>query len=661
MRRRFRYWFDTMMSRGMGTLIGWMTAACFALVVPVSVLLVWTDEKAPPGLGDRLADIWQHVGAAFRLGGDLGPPLYVLFSVLLALMALLFTSTLIGLITNGVDRRLAELRKGRSIVLEDNHTVVFGWSEQVFPIVAELVLANANRRRAVVVILAPKDKVEMEDEIRAKVARRGSTKVVCRTGSPTDPADIAIVSPATARSLLILAPGGPDGDSGVVKTLLALAQVQRAAGESRHIVAALEDGQNHAAARLAAGPDACVLDMDSITAHLIVQTSLQPGLSFVYHQLLSYAGDEFYLTAEPRLVGRTFEEALMAYATSSVVGLLREDGRVDLNPPWRSLIGDRDRIIAISRDDDTVIVSEPPHHIDTGAIIPPRPISRTPVRLLVLGWNRRAATVIERLDGHVVEGSTVDVVTRQPEATGRAGRTADGPTRLRVTAVEGDPAQPGTLCRLDLARYHRIVLLRHDTVDAQQADNRTLVTLLHLRELGRAAGSKPAVVTEMADDRNRELAPTSPSHDFIISSRLISRLMTQISESPHLARLFDELFGAEGSEIHLRPAEGYVALGRDLDFYTVVEAARRQGHIAIGYRLHGETTVAPAFGVRLNPDKRRSRRFAPGDSIIVLAGERPPGSDALALPGSRAGGDEAGRTPTRRGGPGGPGGPCHHA
>ncbi|MGW5530105.1 CASTOR/POLLUX-related putative ion channel [Streptomyces xanthochromogenes] len=619
-RRRLRYRFDTMMSRGMATLIGWMTAACFALVVPVSVLLVWADKKTPLTLGDRLAEIWQHVGVAFRLGGDLGPPLYVLFSVLLALMALLFTSTLIGLITNGVDRRLAELRKGRSIVLEDNHTVLFGWSEQVFPIVAELVAANANQRRAVVVILGPKDKVEMEDEIRAKVTHRGTTKVVCRTGSPTDPADIALVSPGTARSLLILAPGGPDGDAGVVKTLLALGRVQQPTGAPRHVVAALEDGQNHAAARLAGGPHACVLDMDSITAHLIVRTSLQPGLSFVYHQLLSYAGDEFYFSAEPQLVGRTFGEALMAFATSSVVGLLREGGRIDLNPPWSSLIGDRDRIIAISQDDDTVIAS-PPRHIATGAIIPPRPSTRSPVRLLVLGWNRRAASVIERLDDYVVEGSTVDVVARQHEAAHQAERTAAGLTRLRVTVTEGDPARPATLCRLDLGRYHHIVLLRHDALEGQQADNGTLVTLLHLRELGRVAGHELAVVTELADDRNRELAPTSASHDFIISSQLISRLMTQISESPHLARLFDELFRSEGSEIYLRPAEGYVHLGHDLDFYTVVEAARRQGQIAIGYRLHEETTLAPAFGVRLNPDKRRPHRFAAGDSIIVLARE----------------------------------------
>jgi hypothetical protein len=124
----------------------------------------------------------------------------------------------------------------------------------------------------------------------------------------------------------------------------------------------------------------------------------------------------------------------------------------------------------------------------------------------------------------------------------------------------------------------------------------------------------------MIDDRNRELAEVTQADDFIVSEKLISLMLSQISENDRLDEVFDTLFTAAGSEIYLRPAGDYVQPGRTVNFYTVLEAARRRGETAIGYRLAEHTHSKPhAYGVRVNPDKRESRAFAPEDRIIVLA------------------------------------------
>src|SRR6185312_893017 len=101
----------------------------------------------------------------------------------------LVVSALIGILNTGLDTRIAELRKGRSRVVERGHTVVLGWSDQVFTIISELAIANEGRP-ACVTILANRDKVEMEDSIRAKLHHTGTLRVVCRTGDPTDPLDL---------------------------------------------------------------------------------------------------------------------------------------------------------------------------------------------------------------------------------------------------------------------------------------------------------------------------------------------------------------------------------------------------------------------------------------------------------------------------------------
>src|SRR5512136_2820034 len=73
-------------------------------------------------------------------------------------------STLIGVLTAGVEGKLEELRKGRSRVIESGHTAILGWSEQIFTIISELAVANENQPRSCLVILADRDKVEMEEE-----------------------------------------------------------------------------------------------------------------------------------------------------------------------------------------------------------------------------------------------------------------------------------------------------------------------------------------------------------------------------------------------------------------------------------------------------------------------------------------------------------------
>ena len=124
----------------------------------------------------------------------------------------------------------------------------------------------------------------------------------------------------------------------------------------------------------------------------------------------------------------------------------------------------------------------------------------------------------------------------------------------------------------------------------------------------------------MIDDRNRELAEVTQADDFIVSDQLISLMLSQVSENKRLTDVFDELFSASGAEIYLRPAELYIAEGADTDFYTVLEAARRRGETAIGYRIDEHARSSEHFyGVTVNPTKSQSRVFAPGDKIIVLA------------------------------------------
>jgi hypothetical protein len=166
---------------------------------------------------------------------------------------------------------------------------------------------------------------------------------------------------------------------------------------------------------------------------------------------------------------------------------------------------------------------------------------------------------------------------------------------------------------------HVVVMSYSDYFDEQRADARTLVTLLHLRDIVATRGARLTITSEMLDDRNRELAQVTKVDDVIVSDRVLSLMLTQLSENEHLAAVFAELFAADGSEIYLRPASDYVELERELTFATVVEAARRRREVAVGYRLkEGEDDPTPR-GFKINPAKSARVKFDADDRVIVLA------------------------------------------
>jgi len=144
--------------------------------------------------------------------------------------------------------------------------------------------------------------------------------------------------------------------------------------------------------------------------------------------------------------------------------------------------------------------------------------------------------------------------------------------------------------------------------------------LLHLRDIADRTGNPFSIVSEMLDIRNRDLAEVERADDFVVSDRLISMVLSQISENKALGAVFADLFDPSGSEIYLKPAESYVKLGEPVNFYTIVEPAQRRSEVAPGYRRNADANDATKrYGVVINPKKSVPVTFEAGDKIIVLA------------------------------------------
>lgn len=636
-RERASYFFDNFMSRGTAALIGGLALLSLVIVSIAGAIislgglaLAPADSQQPLSFFEAAWESLMRTFDAGTMGGDAGWG-FRLVMLFVTVGGIFVVSSLIGVLTTGVEGKLEELRKGRSRVLESDHTLILGWSPQVFTILSELMIANENQKKARIVILAENDKVMMEDEIRQRIETKGDTRVICRSGNPIDLTDLEIGSPHTAKSIIILPPEGNDPDTVVIKAILALTNNSNRRAEPYHIVTQIRDPKNMAVVSMVGKRDIVQAVMTGdLIARVTAQTSRQSGLSTVYTELLNFDGDEIYFTQEPGLVGKTYGEALLAYETSTVMGMKKGTQDASLNPPMDTILTAEDKLFALTEDDDTLVASGiTSFPVDETVIHPASKTSLVkPEKCLVLGWNRCAATILAELNNYVPKGSRVLVVA-DPTISAEVANVeriikqeCSQFSNQKVAFQQGDTTDRRLLENIRAADYDHVIVLSYAGLEVQEADAKTLVTLLHLRNIAERDETPFSIVSEMLDLRNRELAEVTNVDDFIVSDHLVSLMMAQLSENADLYAVFDDIFDPEGSEIYIKPVGDYVKLGSPVNFYTLVEAARRRGHTALGYRLESESrSSAKSYGVHTNPKKTDSVVFTPDDKIIVVAEE----------------------------------------
>ena len=623
---RLKYGFDKSMSGGAMALVGWLGLVTLITILFAATVLTLT-RWGPDGGWGFIEALWQSLMRTTDAGtvaGDAGWAFRGL-NLFVTAMGILVFSALISVISAGLDSKIDEARKGRSRVLESDHTIILNWSASIFDIISELVIANESRKNPRIVIMANKDKVEMEDEIADKVEDLKNTQIICRSGDPTDLFDLSIVNPQACRSIIVVSPEGVDDpDSQVIKTVLALTNDPKRREERYLIAAELRDAKNAEVARIVGGDEVQLVLADDLISRIVVQSSRQAGLSAVYSELLDFDGCEIYTTELQELVGVTYGDAVMGYEDSALIGLRYADGTVKLNPPMDTVIPEGTRAIIIAEDDDSIKMTPLPEDaVDASAIRVPKAVRRRAEKTLIIGWNRRGPLIAYELSKYVRPGSVLTIAADTPGFAEEIAAMPLGSTNMKVASKVIDTSHSASIEALDPVAYDSIMVLGYsDTMEAQSADTRTLITLLHLRKLSERLGTHISVVSEMIDIRNRELAEVTRADDFVVSNKLVSLMLAQASENEYLSSIFDDLLDEDGSEIYMRPVGDYADLSGPVTFYTIAEAARQRGETAIGYRRKREAQDEDnrnMGGVVVNPNKAEALEYLPEDRVIVLA------------------------------------------
>jgi hypothetical protein len=165
-------------------------------------------------LGAYLAwDIFRDFGKAFwwslnhvidpgNLADDKGLNIRII-GFILVLLGLGFFGLFISALTNYINLRLEEIRKGKIPFYGENHIVILGWNEGVYTLLEEIYYENSKNS---VVILSDKDKEEILNnlKIHKKFKNLKFPKISLRKGNIGNLNDIERLNLSQARAIIIL-------------------------------------------------------------------------------------------------------------------------------------------------------------------------------------------------------------------------------------------------------------------------------------------------------------------------------------------------------------------------------------------------------------------------------------------------------------------------
>lgn len=597
---RLRYRFDTVLARGSGAAIWWVVGLALVLAI-LGGLTFWALGVDFDGESGALESFWQALIIAIGEGEVLGTGTAArLASFVFVTASVFLTGGLIGALVAAVNQRLAELRRGRSRVLESGHTVVVGWSPRLMPVIDELLAEQPSASTVSVVVLADRDKTKMEDEFRARHEGKARRRVVFRSGKPELRTDLEMVAVDRARSVIVLSEGS-FVDAKAVRRALAAFRVEP---DGAHVVAELSNPRVARSVRVSTHGGVVAVTVGDVVADMLAQAVRTRGMAFVFDELLSFEGSEFYVVAPGPAAGSTFVEVVLGIPGMVVIGVMDVDGRAVLIPEPGRVIGEGEQLVVLAHEAPRV-TAVAPRPVSAAADVAPTSPS---VSAVILGWNPAGPGVVDRLVEFLPPGSSIRVLA-DTSMLPDGGPEWTWAIQGGLTHTKHDPDH--VIGFIEEVGADVVAVLGYsDKLDEEEADALTLLTLLtfdRARETGRMEGVR--LVAHLFDNELSALAGPAGDSDFVVTDALASRMLVHASRHPELAVVFDDLFDAAGPVVEL---------------VEVPPGSYQYGSVADGLVAAGVVPIGTVIGgsVTLNPRPDSLVELAPGDGVVVIRGGR---------------------------------------
>lgn len=543
------------------------------------------------------------------INGDDDIYCFIIKVVLALIQMVIFSGALIGFTTDvlqsTIDKRL---RNTGRLVLKD-HYVFLNWSSIGPNLIYDLSYLDGEKT---IVILTETD----ADEVRTSIdniftennVKMKGIRLYIKTGDPTSPKHLADISICEAAHIGVLLTNQEDDgvhpiptkDLTAFKLLMSLLHM----GTSANIVVEVE--KNETATKIEQFIEAAhkelenrvsIFSHNSVIGHILGRAVINPVYSYLYHELLSYDGCEFYGIAPMKI-----EEALYRYNDCIPIINYDDDGAVDES-------GKRavDQLYVLSDNAATLGIRREPKSY----VIP-------------LAYSERIER--ERFTLFIISDSDVrDFVTSELD-----GYNATSGECVKYQLFSFKDSIDDIINAINSTEGKKKILLLSAEAESEiNQDADIFVTLLDFRTSGKIA-EDIEIYTEIANPRNLVPMQNLGVVSVIVTNKIISLFMIQLLTHPESEKFYRDIIVANGDSIDdvidldiIKAGELLVFDGEEMNFSCASELvqsfylASGKTRMCIGVRHSSAASDALTFFCD-GMDKERVITLSPDDELIVI-------------------------------------------
>lgn len=605
-KERFDYWFDRHTSKGSLGLIRALIIGSLVIAVLIALLIIAFGFNGEEEAGSV---IWNSIATtinAWMPYFDEGSIGYLIMMSIIAIVGLLFTSVLIGIITSVIEEKIIELKRGNSRVLEEDHIVILGFTPGEYTLLNELILA-AEGKPACVVLAEDIDREELEQELSENLDVPKNFKLLCRTVDITDPASIEKCSVETCRSVII----SPTDDFKTFKAILAVSSYLKEKDvKDVRVNAIVAKNEYRLPLSMAETHNISTLQTNNVLAKMIAHSCTQAGLSETFTEVFNFEGSEFYLIDLPGVAGKTYADIMGQLNNAVPAGVLR-DGNIKLNPPADTKLTDADKVLVFSDVSGAAALVDPADSAANAQAseggFDKADIDEAKTETVIFGENEMLPIILRELPANVERVYLVGREITEEEQKPLAEVAAD--REMSLVCISADLQSEEELIKYAKMTEHVVILNDHKK-DAEEADMEVIFMLLNLRDIRERLGLQYNITVEMRREISEKLVGDGERTDFLVVSNISSLILAQIAENPELIGVFREILSNTGSELYLKDAGALKLTGTR----TVREI--RQQVLRYGYTYLGH--IDSEEGSRFDAALDESVTLEDGDKIIVL-------------------------------------------
>ena len=601
---RIRFYVNTMLGSGSNGLLVWLAVVSFTFVLFVTCLTWVGGISDHESFGDLLWDLTMRAITPWEIEASMGSLIYLLVLLVITLFGIFVLSILISFLSAIIDARIREVSQGLQPFPFDGHILILGWSSRIPAIIEELVLANESETSARVVIASNLEFDELESNVKRLIGSTSGTKLFIRSRKIDSRETFENLNVAGARRVIVL---GDEAGGRVqlerLKTTIALYNYfDNLKMQPPGILVEADDDEEAGCITLGSKNRAIPVVVSDLPARLIVETVFQSNLPAVYEELLSFEGNEIYITDQVTvfgLAGVTFWDASQRFSSCVPIGIVRAtDNAVMINPSPESVLGAGDRLVIVAEDDSLIRVDEQPaefNPIDTEVGSAETDGRKLAVGLI--GVSMSTGPIITRLLDTDLCSVSVLCDTQAEQYAG----VADLVARDDVAFVEGKTTGADQFVMDGQLKADVLIVSNYSLSDPENSDLDIIQTILKLNELPDEAASHH-IIAELNSADSRDMMADLFDLDFVVSDKIGSKIFAQFVENPHLIEVIDSLVCSGNHRVTIKPLSVTQKNATEVVFGSVRRSRQIDGVL---------------IGLRYQDGGQNVLKLNPGDSYTV--------------------------------------------